>query len=57
MFSLFDAFKRQKGVFDLTDYAAPEDWGPEFPIPGTLRHNVPIPTLYSADGKLRGFLK
>lgn len=30
----------------------PEDWGPEYPIPGTLRHNVPIPTLYSADGKL-----
>ncbi|KAJ8944353.1 hypothetical protein NQ318_011485 [Aromia moschata] len=33
------------------DYAPPEDWGPEYPIPGTLRHNVPIPTLYSADGQ------
>ncbi|XP_019867586.1 mitogen-activated protein kinase kinase kinase 9 isoform X2 [Aethina tumida] len=35
------------------DYAPPEDWGPECPIPmpGTLRHNVPIPTLYSTDGQ------
>lgn len=38
-------------IFGLTDYVPPEDWGPEFPIPGTVRHNVPIPTLYSADGK------
>ncbi|XP_018579524.1 mitogen-activated protein kinase kinase kinase 11 isoform X3 [Anoplophora glabripennis] len=33
------------------DYAPPEDWGPEYPIPGAIRHNVPIPTLYSADGQ------
>ncbi|KAG5890005.1 hypothetical protein JTB14_032628 [Gonioctena quinquepunctata] len=33
------------------DYSPPEDWGPEYPIPGTIRPNVPIPTLYSADGQ------
>nr|CAI5818223.1 unnamed protein product [Callosobruchus analis] len=33
------------------DYAAPEDWGPEYLIPGTIRPNVPIPTLYTADGQ------
>ncbi|XP_008192286.2 mitogen-activated protein kinase kinase kinase 11 isoform X2 [Tribolium castaneum] len=33
------------------DFIPPEDWGPEYPIPGTIRHNVPIPTLYSADGQ------
>lgn len=38
-------------LFGLTDYVPPEDWGPEFPIPGTVRPNVPIPTLYSADGE------
>lgn len=38
--------------FGLTDYVPPEEWGPEYPIPGTIRPNVPIPTLY-ADGKHR----
>jgi hypothetical protein len=38
-------------LFGLTDFIPPEDWGPEYPIPGTVRHNVPIPTLYSADGQ------
>ncbi|XP_056631958.1 mitogen-activated protein kinase kinase kinase 11 isoform X2 [Diorhabda sublineata] len=33
------------------DYAPVEDWGPEYPIPGTIRPTVPIPTLYSADGQ------
>lgn len=28
----------------------PEEWGPEYPIPGAIRPTVPIPTLY-ADGK------
>ncbi|KAF5308833.1 hypothetical protein FQR65_LT00533 [Abscondita terminalis] len=32
------------------DFVPPEDWGPEYPIPGTIRNNVPMPTLYSADG-------
>lgn len=36
---------------DLTDFVPPEDWGPEYPIPGTVRHNVPIPTIYNVDGK------
>lgn len=36
---------------DLTDFVPPEDWGPEYPVPGTLRHNVPIPTIYNVDGK------
>lgn len=39
-------------LFGLTDFVPPEDWGPEFPIAGTVRPNVPIPTLYSADGKI-----
>ncbi|CAG9860928.1 unnamed protein product [Phyllotreta striolata] len=33
------------------DYTPAEDWGPEYPIPGIVRPNVPIPTLYSADGQ------
>ncbi|XP_022912738.1 mitogen-activated protein kinase kinase kinase 10-like isoform X2 [Onthophagus taurus] len=32
-------------------FVPPEDWAPEYPIPGTgIRHNVPIPTLYNIDG-------
>lgn len=38
-------------MFALTDFVPPEDWGPEYPIPGTIRNNVPMPTLYSADGE------
>ncbi|XP_076252748.1 mitogen-activated protein kinase kinase kinase 10-like isoform X1 [Rhynchophorus ferrugineus] len=32
------------------DYVPPEDWGPEYPIAGAVRHNIPMPTLYNADG-------
>lgn len=35
----------------LTDYVPPEDWGPEYPIAGAVRHNIPMPTLYNAEGK------
>lgn len=38
-------------MFALTDFVPPEDWGPEYPIPGTIRNNIPMPTLYSADGR------
>lgn len=38
-------------MFELTDFVPPEDWGPEYPIPGTVRPNVPMPTLYNTDGK------
>lgn len=37
-------------LFELTDFVPPEDWGPEYPIPGTIRPNVPMPTLYNTDG-------
>ena len=43
-------------MFGLTDFIPPEDWGPEYPLSGTVRHNVPIPTLYTADGKLNVFI-
>ncbi|XP_044749944.1 mitogen-activated protein kinase kinase kinase 10-like [Coccinella septempunctata] len=33
------------------DFVPPEDWGPEYPIPTTIRHNVPFPTLYSGEGQ------
>ncbi|KAK9891653.1 hypothetical protein WA026_015621 [Henosepilachna vigintioctopunctata] len=39
-----------KSVHEI-DFVPPEDWGPEYPIPGTIRHNVPFPTLYSAEGQ------
>ncbi|XP_065158014.1 mitogen-activated protein kinase kinase kinase 11 isoform X4 [Atheta coriaria] len=32
----------------IAHYSSAEDWGPEYPI--SIRHNVPIPTLYSAEG-------
>lgn len=35
----------------LTDYIPPDDWPAEYSVPGVGRHNVPIPTLYNADGK------
>ncbi|XP_019755996.2 mitogen-activated protein kinase kinase kinase 10 [Dendroctonus ponderosae] len=34
-----------------TDYVPPEDWGPEYPIAGAVRHNIPMPTLYNAEGQ------
>ncbi|XP_050301341.1 mitogen-activated protein kinase kinase kinase 11 isoform X2 [Anthonomus grandis grandis] len=33
------------------DYVPPEDWGPEYPIGGASRHNIPMPTLYNAEGQ------
>ncbi|XP_030745564.1 mitogen-activated protein kinase kinase kinase 11-like isoform X3 [Sitophilus oryzae] len=33
------------------DYVPPEDWGPEYPIAGAVRHNIPMPTLYNAEGQ------
>ncbi|KAH0808905.1 hypothetical protein GEV33_013887 [Tenebrio molitor] len=41
----------EENLPNVTYFIPPEDWGPEYPIPGTVRHNVPIPTLYSADGQ------
>lgn len=35
----------------LTDYVPPEDWGPEYPIAGAVRQNIPMPTLYNAEGE------
>ncbi|XP_066252787.1 mitogen-activated protein kinase kinase kinase 11-like isoform X3 [Euwallacea similis] len=32
-------------------YVPPEDWGPEYPIAGSVRHNIPMPTLYNAEGQ------
>lgn len=42
--------KLDKCMFAHTDFVPPEDWGPEYPIPTTIRHNVPFPTLYSGEG-------
>ncbi|XP_060532516.1 mitogen-activated protein kinase kinase kinase 11 isoform X2 [Cylas formicarius] len=36
---------------DDIDHVPPEDWGPEYLIPGGFRHNVPMPTLYNAEGQ------
>ncbi|KAL1510042.1 hypothetical protein ABEB36_004698 [Hypothenemus hampei] len=33
------------------DYVPSDDWGPEHPIAGTVRHNIPMPTLYNAEGQ------
>lgn len=44
------SFTKTRLIFGLTDYVPPEEWGPEYPIPGAIRPTVPIPTLY-ADGK------
>lgn len=54
--SSFDlSFTKARFLFALTDYVPPEEWGPEYPIPGAIRPTVPIPTLY-ADGKWNIFI-
>ncbi|XP_017782387.1 PREDICTED: mitogen-activated protein kinase kinase kinase 11-like isoform X2 [Nicrophorus vespilloides] len=40
----------EESLPNIAYFTSPEDWGPEYPIPGSIRHNVPMPTLYSADG-------
>lgn len=52
IFEMSRTSARARICLDLTDFVPPEDWGPEYPIPGTVRHNVPIPTIYNVDGKL-----